>query len=363
MTSLQSLERELAITIANPDVWVSIGLAVLLGGLCLVVGICVTRTVGLLERNAPAGETLGVGLGVGLVVLSAWWAAIWSGGRSLFTPVAIGFALAIGLCAGTTSRDVREVAMASTFRSRKRFAPRRRRRRQKRLAHLTAILAGGAFIVAVGLLYGSTMAPSPRDGVQPVEFNDVAFYSVLGRDLATTGTETTLSTSGFAEPSGQPVQTWYHWGELWLASAVITIFGTAPLAARHFIVLPIVLLAAAALTGTVVRRMTGTTSRAAFMFGFLACLFLAPVPLLPGPFFSSWAAGMISGIPLYGLSAVAVFARPLLRRRPRRPAGDMGPGMLRRQRRGLHPAGSHRGRVADPCRSHERGGGCSCASR
>ena len=43
------------------------------------------------------------------------------------------------------------------------------------------------------------------------------------------------------------------------------------------------LLAAAALTGTLVRRLTGSTSRGAFLFGFLACLFLAPVPFIPGP--------------------------------------------------------------------------------
>ena len=97
MTSLQSLTQEFAITIASAEVWLSIGLALLLGGLCLVVGICVDPGVGLLDRNAPAGETLGVGLGLGLMVLAAWWAAIWSGGRSSFTPVAVGFAIAIGL--------------------------------------------------------------------------------------------------------------------------------------------------------------------------------------------------------------------------------------------------------------------------
>ena len=50
------------------------------------------RTVGLLRSDAPAGETLGVGLASGLMVLAAWWAAIWSEGRSSFTPVALGFA-------------------------------------------------------------------------------------------------------------------------------------------------------------------------------------------------------------------------------------------------------------------------------
>ena len=70
--------------------------------------------------------------------------------------------------------------------------------------------------------------------------------------------------------------------------------------------LPVLLLAAAALTGTLVRRMNGTASRAAFLFGFLACLFLAPIPLISGPFFSVWAAGLIFGITVFGLAAVAV---------------------------------------------------------
>jgi hypothetical protein len=43
--------------------------------------------------------------------------------------------------------------------------------------------------------------------------------------------------------------------------------------------------------------MTGASSRGAFLFGFLACLFLAPVPL---------AVGMIFGITSYGVAAVAV---------------------------------------------------------
>ena len=98
----------------------------------------------------------------------------------------------------------------------------------------------------------------PRDGVQPVEIDDEAFYAVLGRDLATTGTETNLQPRGSPTCRVSPAQTWYHWGELWLASAVIAIFGVAPLAARYFVVLPLLLLAAAALTGTLVRRVNGT---------------------------------------------------------------------------------------------------------
>ena len=59
------------------------------------------------------------------------------------------------------------------------------------------------------------------------------------RDLAKTGTETIYSPSGFDQIDGLPAQTWYHWGELWLAAAAISIFGMAPLDARHFVVLPL----------------------------------------------------------------------------------------------------------------------------
>jgi hypothetical protein len=301
---LQSLAAEFAITIANTAVWLSIGLALVLGGVCLAFGTWAARTVGLLQPDAPAGETLGVGLAAGLMVLAAWWAAIWSGSRSSFTPVAVGFAIAIALAVAQRARRRPAADAPAPEKAEREGDPIARRRSHRRSLILTT-LAGGVFVVAVALLYGSTMAPSPRDGVQPVENRDEAFYAVLGRDLATTGTETNTSPSGFSEIPGAPAQLWYHWGELWLASAIITVFGTAPLAARFLVVLPIVLLAAAALTGTLVRRVARTNSRPAYVFGFVVCLFLAPVPLIPGPFFSSWAVGMIFGITLYGLGGVA----------------------------------------------------------
>ena len=130
------------------------------------------------------------------------------------------------------------------------------------------MICGALFVVVVALLYGATMAPSPRDGVQPVEFSDEAYYSVLGADLAKSGTESLYSPSGFE--IGPPPQTWYHWGEIWLASALIWAFDADPIQARHLSVLPVLLLAVPALTGTLVRRMTGTTSRGAFLFGFFA---------------------------------------------------------------------------------------------
>jgi hypothetical protein len=312
---LQLLTAEFLITVTTSDVWLSIGLGLLFGSACWALGTWLARTVGLLRANAPAGETLAVGLAVGLMVLAAWWAAIWSGGRSSFTPVAVGFALAVvlALVARSPRSSARPGKRASDEAEKHTSAARARASRP------VTLLAAGAFVVTIGLLYGSTMAPSPRDGVQPFEFSDEAFYAVLGRDLATSGTETNLSASGFTDLTDVPVQTWYHWAELWLASAIITVFGTAPVAARYFVVLPLVLLAAAALTGTIVRRLAGTNSRRAYVFGVAVCLFLAPVPLIEGPFFASWAVGMVFGITVYGLGAVAallaLYCVSLLRRR------------------------------------------------
>lgn len=90
--AFQLLVAELGITVANADVWRSIGLAILLGVGCWLLGTWAARTVGLLRPDAPAAETLIVGLPVGLVVLTAWWAAVRSAGRRSFTPVAVGFA-------------------------------------------------------------------------------------------------------------------------------------------------------------------------------------------------------------------------------------------------------------------------------
>ena len=312
MNALQQLAAEFAITVTDGAVWLAIGQGLVFGGGCLLFGIWVARRVGLLASDAPAGETLGVGLASGLMVLAAWWAAIWSGGRSSFTPVAVGFAIAIVLAVVRRAPAPAEAEVGAVPAGTGRGEPVPRWSRGTGPLILAG-LAGGVFVVAVALLYGSTLAPSPRDGAQPFEKTDVAFYAVLGRDLASSGTEVNTFTSGFSDLAGATDQTWYHWGELWLASAVISIFGTAPLAARYFVVLPLLLLATAALTGTLVRRMNGTASPAAFLFGFIVCLVLAPIPLIAGPFFSVWAAGLISGITVFGLAAVAVvFALYLL---------------------------------------------------
>src|SRR5258706_7488638 len=282
LAALAEIARELTITVGDGSVWASTGVGLLFGSVCLAIGVSIARAVGLLRDQARAGETMGVGLATGLIVLAAAWATIWSGGRSAFTPPAVGISMAMVLA----------------------------RRRAWKIGRpsrclVLAVAASGLFVVGTALLYGATIAPSSRDGVQPVEHPDHAFYAVLGRDLAATGIETNLSASGF-ELEGLPAQAWYHWGEIWLATVPIKLAGSAPLAARYFVVLPSVLLAAAAWSGTLVRRLARTRSRRAFAFAFACCLFLVPVPLLEGPFFSSWAFGMALGITLYGLGAVVV---------------------------------------------------------
>ncbi len=173
------------------------------------------------------------------------------------------------------------------------------------------VLGGAVFLVAVAVLFGSALAPSAHDGIQPLPFQDPAFYAVLGRNLGVTGRETILAASGFVDLPGVPMQFWYHWGEIWLASAVGRLFGTSPLDARYFVVLPVLLLATAGLAGTVVQRLTRPNSAGTFLFGFTACLLLAPVPWVGAPlvgeppFVATLAVGMLYGINTYGLGAVA----------------------------------------------------------
>ena len=176
----------------------------------------------------------------------------------------------------------------------------------RRKAALGGAAASVALIGATVLVFASTLTPGARDGLQPIEFTDSAYYSVLAVDLNATGTESTLGPSGFASIEGASPQSWYHWGEIWLASAVIGTFGTAAIAARHFVILPLLLLAAMVLTGSLTRRLNRTGSIGALLLGMATCAFLAPVPFLPGPFQGSWAVGLAFGITHYGLAAVAV---------------------------------------------------------
>lgn len=298
---LQSLAAELAISVSDGAVWLSIGQGLLFGAVCLALGIFVARLTGFLRADAPAGETLGIGLAAGLVIVAAWWAAVVSAGRSSFTPVAVGFAISIVLAVARRRRSSKQAPSTASGAGEASSGTSGRRRDM-----VIGLLGGAGVVVVLALLYGSTLTLRPRDDVQPIEFNDVAYYSILGANLASTGTESLHSPSGFSDIEGLPAQTWYHWGELWLGAAVISVFGASALDARHLVVLPLLVLAAGAVTGTVLRRVTGSATRGAFLVGFLACLFLAPVPFIPGKDFSAWAVGLLFGITLYGLATVAV---------------------------------------------------------
>ena len=290
---------ELPITLADGAVWLSIGQGLLIGAVCLLFGVWVARFVGLLGADAPAGEILGVGLASGLLVLTSWWAAIVSGGRSSFTPVAVGFALAIGLAAVAALAAAHAGRRAGRRRWRRVDDAAPRSPRPSRFRHL--VVASSAARCSSPPWRSSTARrwrQSPRDGVQPLEFMDEAYYAVLGADLAKTGTESLYSPSGFTDIPGLPTQTWYHWGEAWLGAIAISLLGTEPLDARHLIVLPLLLLAAAALTGTLVRRMTGIAVAR-------ACSCSGSSPACSSPRRRSRSAWS-SRSRMYGLAAVAV---------------------------------------------------------
>jgi hypothetical protein len=309
---LGSLGTELAASLSDGTVWLSFVAVLIWGGVSLALGVGVARALGLLRRNAAIAETLGIGLGVGLTVVAAVWAALRSAGQSSFTPIAIAFLVAIGWTmtarrrATAVDHDASGVADEPAV---------------SRGSWVRALCLAGVFLILFGLVYGSTMAPSPRDGVQPLESADEAYYSVLGTVLSDTGVENVFRSSGFDQIVGQPRQSWYHWGEIWLASAVIETAPIGPTFARHSVVLPLLLLVIAALTATVFRRLAGVTSRRWQIISGAAGILLAPMPLILGAFFSWWARGAVFTITQYGLAAViALLAITAFLSRPERPS-------------------------------------------
>ena len=282
---MTDLASDLAAAIGDGRVWLALAVAGVAVVLLVLLGVPIARRVGLLPSVAEGdlADTFSVGLSVGLVAFGAVWAAIASGGRSVFVPVAVLLAAAVVVGPGRPS-----VRLRLDRRS------------------LRGVAAVAAVLVALGLLYATTIAPSPRDGLQPIEFFDVGYYSVLGADLADTGIETIYSPAGFEALEGLPEQTWYHWGELWLAAAAIDLSGVSALHARHLVVLPILLLAAATLVGTLVRRLVSPTSTELYVHGAAAMLFLAPIPLSNELHFGGWARGLVFGITQYGLAITVV---------------------------------------------------------
>jgi hypothetical protein len=293
---IQELVRQLGFTVTSIEVWIAISLAVLATALFTLVGSWVYRRMDLFPRDATVVERTGISLSLGSMILISWYAALASGGGSSFTPVAISFAVIVGLAAirrrRPQPRDRDPVSATSSPDERKRV--------------IGIAIFAVAFLAITALLYGSTMATRATDDGTPVEFMDTAFYSVLGRDIGINGVENSHSPSGIGLTAEASPQIWYHWGEMWLAAAAIELTDTGAVDARHFIALPILLLAAAMSTGSLVMRLSGGRSWRPFAFGVAVCVALAPVPIVTVPYFAYWATGLLFGITHYGLAAVAI---------------------------------------------------------
>jgi hypothetical protein len=284
----------LGAAMADPSVWLAIGLSLIAMAFVFGLGYVLARGVDLLDPVGQESEILGVSLAVGLLATCVLWAAVASGARSAFTPAA----LAIGAAGIAAFRSTRPLhAVLAWTRSRRAVGIRFP-------LGATTTLGAGALLIVFALTYASTMTPSPRGGIQPLEYTDEAYYALLGAELARSGTESIVSTSAVETP-GMPLQTWYHWGEMWLAAAVISTTGLDPIPARHLVVLPIILLTVALLTGSLTRRINHTRSRAALLFAIACACVLAPIPM-PAGIFAYWARGNIFGVTMYGLGLVIV---------------------------------------------------------
>jgi len=244
---------ELVLSVTSSAVLAAVALSLTVAMVCLAVGLVfgrVTRFIS--DRDAIAVE-----LALGTLIVAATWATLRSTGQSSFTIVAVGFVAAF--VSGLWRRRAPQTRVdASSTPSGQVPDPGRRR------GLVLGLIAGGAFLACMGLLYASTIEQRPRDGVQPVEFADHAYYALLGRELSVTGTESMYGPSGFDDIPDLPKQNSYHWGEIWLASATISWFDLEPLLARNVVVMPVVLLASAALAGVTARRLARATSTRAF---------------------------------------------------------------------------------------------------
>jgi len=283
---MTDLLADVMAAIGDVGSWASIGIALLAVPLLLIVGVLIAQRILLLDAatDDDVATTFGIGLSVGLLAVATVWASLGSGLRSVYVPVLAWLVLAIAFGSGRVAVRVRLDGRA-----------------------VRGGAAAAAFIVAVSLLYATTIAPRPRDAEQPVEFFDAAFYSDLGADLASDGTESVYSPGAVDEMGASiPSQTWYHWGELWLAALVVDVAGISPMDARHLVVLPVLVLAAAALGGALVRRVVSPRSTEFFLIGAACTLFLAPIPLIRDPDIEWFARSLVFGITQYGLAVIVI---------------------------------------------------------
>jgi len=261
-------------------------------GLTLIGGLA-SAAVRIPPADASTAERLGLGLVTGTLLVASWTATAMSAGRSSFAPVGVGFAVVLAVAA---ARDRR----AFLGRARAWVAG-----LEWRTVFVSLAICAAA-LIAISVVYGTTIAPSPRDGVQPLDFADSAYYSVLSRDLARTGIESGYSPSGFDVIPGLAPQFWYHWGELWLAAGLIEGLGLDATVARHFVVLPVLVIAVAWMVGCTTQRLLGRDRWSDFVLGAAGSVLLAPLPTHAATYFGSVARGSLFGITTYGLGLLVV---------------------------------------------------------
>jgi len=279
----------------DPEAWRSLLILVAVGVTAMLVGAVIGRRIGLVPVTAGSLETLAVGLALGLVLAAMTYGVIRSGGRTTYLPAVVLLGIAIAVGRGAVRRPIPSGGLRAG-------------------AALLAFAVGWAF------LYGVTISPSERAGAQPVEFMDEAFYGVLGAVLRDTGVESVYLAAGLGELAGQPTQTWYHWGEGWLAALVLETGQVGPMAARHLVVLPLI----AASTVGVIAAVAGSLvdaarRRQAIVLGAIGMAALAPVPLLLDWHFDWWARALGFSMTTYGLAyaVVALGIHALIRGVPR----------------------------------------------
>ncbi len=269
--------------ISDPTAWWTTLVGLAFGALCIAVGVCIGRRTRLLRPGARTVEELGVGLALGLVVAAAAYGTVRSAGTSVFAP---SIALVI-------------VAVLAGDGPMRMGVPGQRWMGPLSIAAIAVVVIGG--------MYGVTVSPSPRDGVQPVEFIDEAYYAVLGDWLRATGMEDVHLPAGFGRIEGLPVQSFYHWGELWLTGLLLEVPQVTPMTARHLAVLPLIVVATCAVTASVAAAGTrGARRSEVLVISAIAMLALAPIPFVLDQHFDWWARPIGFTVTSYGLAYVLV---------------------------------------------------------
>src|SRR5690349_1625050 len=137
---------DLAATSGDPSVWLALALTLVFGAIATSIGLVVGRRTGMIEPSDPIADQLGVGAALGLIACATAYATVRSSGRTAYVPTAAFLAIAVVVGRG-------RIAIG---RPRPRWLP--------------LGIAAGVLVASTALLYGVTVAPSPRDGLQPITF-------------------------------------------------------------------------------------------------------------------------------------------------------------------------------------------------